>query len=78
MAERILPFPVPMTDIVKLEALQREHSKAVDAGDLSRYTTAMSISIARFRLCGNACLIETMNLAQKYPAFAHTRSNSEH
>ena len=33
MAVRILPFPVAKADIARLETLQREHSKAVDAGD---------------------------------------------
>lgn len=67
MAIRILPFPVPKADIAKLETLQREHSKAVDAGDLlSVFYSNVHFHRVLFGLCGNTCLIETIEfLAQK-------------
>jgi DNA-binding GntR family transcriptional regulator len=67
MAVRVLPFPVPAADIGKLEALQREHSNAVDAGDLlAVYYSNVRFHRALFGLCGNSCLIETIeSLAQK-------------
>ncbi|MDO8877648.1 MAG: GntR family transcriptional regulator [Pseudolabrys sp.] len=67
MAVRILPFPVPAADIARLEALQHEHSKAVDAGDLlGVYYSNVHFHRALFGLCGNGCLIETIEyLAQK-------------
>src|SRR5664279_3403502 len=34
MAVRILSLPVPKADLASIEALQLEHSKAVDAGEL--------------------------------------------
>lgn len=67
MAVRVLPFPVSTVDIGKLEALQREHSKAVDAGDLlAVYYSNVHFHRVLFGLCGNDCLIETIeSLAQK-------------
>ena len=67
MAVRILPFPVPKDDIERLEALQREHSKAVDAGDLlGVFYSNVHFHRTLFGLCGNRCLIETIeHLAQK-------------
>ena len=67
MAVRILPFPVPKEDIERLEALQAEHSKAVDAGDLlAVYYSNVHFHRTLFGLCGNRCLIETIeHLAQK-------------
>lgn len=67
MAVRILPFPVASSDIVRLEAVQREHGKAVDAGDLlAVFHSNVQFHRALFGLCGNHCLIETIeNLAQK-------------
>jgi DNA-binding GntR family transcriptional regulator len=67
MAVRVLPFPVSVADISKLEALQREHSKAVDAGDLlAVYYSNVHFHRALFGLCDNSCLIETIeSLAQK-------------
>ena len=67
MAVRILPFPVPRADIERLEALQAEHSKAVDAGDLlAVYYSNVRFHRALFGLCGNNCLIETIEyLAEK-------------
>ena len=67
MAVRILPFPVPKEGIERLEAPQREHSRAVDAGDLlAVYYSNVSFHRALLGLCGNNCLIETIeSLAQK-------------
>lgn len=67
MAVRILPFPVPKADLERLEALQREHSKAVDSGDLlAVFYSNVYFHRALFGLCGNNCLIETIEyLAQK-------------
>ena len=67
MAVCILPFPVLTADIERLEALQREHSRAVDAGDLlGVFYSNVYFHRALFGLCGNNCLIETIeSLAQK-------------
>ncbi|MCW5700966.1 MAG: GntR family transcriptional regulator [Bradyrhizobium sp.] len=67
MAIRILPFPVAPADLARLEDVQRGHSKAVDSGDLlAVYQSNVQFHRALFGLCGNACLIETIeNLAQK-------------
>ena len=67
MAARILPFPVAASDLAKLEQLQREHSAAVDAGDmLTVFYANLHFHQTLFGLCGNACLIETIEyLAQK-------------
>ena len=47
--------------------LQKNHSAAVDAGDmLSVFYTNLHFHQTVFGLCGNACLIETIDrLAQK-------------
>ena len=67
MAARILPFPVAESDLAKLDALQKQHSEAVDAGDmLTVFYTNLHFHQMLFGLCGNACLIETIErLAQK-------------
>jgi len=67
MAARILPLPVGASDLVKLDELQRQHSAAVDAGDmLTVFYTNLHFHQTLFGLCGNACLIETIErLAQK-------------
>ena len=67
MAARILPFPVAATEIAKLDELQKRHSAAVDSGDmLTVFYTNLQFHQALFGLCGNACLIETIErLAQK-------------
>jgi DNA-binding GntR family transcriptional regulator len=67
MAVRILPFPVAPSDIVRLETVQREHGRAVDAGDLlAVFHSNVQFHRALFGLCRNHCLIETIeNLAQK-------------
>ena len=67
MAARILPFPVAASDLAKLDELQKKHSAAVDSGDmLTVFHTNLQFHQAMFGLCGNACLIETIErLAQK-------------
>src|SRR5476651_1439385 len=67
MAVRIIPFPVGRKDIERLEELQRQHTAAVAAGDLlTVFYSNLSFHQFLFGLCGNACLIETIDLlAQK-------------
>lgn len=67
MAVRILPLPVPNAELLKLEAVQREHSRAVDAGDLlAVFHSNVQFHRTLFELCGNTCLIKTIEyLAQK-------------
>jgi len=67
MAVRIIPFPVSLKDIERLEELQRQHAAAVAAGDLlTVFYSNLSFHRVLFGLCGNACLIETIELlAQK-------------
>jgi len=67
MAIRILPFPVAKGDIERLEALQRDHSKAVDAGNLPDvFHSNVRFHRVLLGLCGNRCLIETIEqLADK-------------
>lgn len=67
MAVRVLPLPSSPADVERLESLQREHSRAVDAGDLlAVYYSNVRFHRALFSLCGNGCLIETIErLAQK-------------
>jgi DNA-binding GntR family transcriptional regulator len=67
MAVRIISFPVASADINRLDELHREHSAAVAAGDLlSVFYSNLRFHQVLFGLCGNACLIETIELlAQK-------------
>jgi DNA-binding GntR family transcriptional regulator len=67
MAVRVLPLPVPKAAIGAIEALQRDHTKAVAAGDLlAVYHSNVRFHRLLYGLCGNACLIETIEaLAQK-------------
>lgn len=67
MAVRILPLPVASAALRNLVALQQRHSRAVDAGDLlAVFYSNLQFHRALFGLCGNACLIETIEqLAQK-------------
>jgi DNA-binding GntR family transcriptional regulator len=67
MAVRIIPFPVSPKDIERLEELQLRHTAAVAAGDLlTVFYSNLSFHQLLFGLCGNACLIETIDwLAQK-------------
>ena len=67
MAVRILPFPVGRSDIDKLDDIQRKHSAAIDNGDLlTVFYSNLYFHRTLFELCGNTCLIETIEqLAQK-------------
>ena len=67
MAVRIIPFPVASGDISKLEELQRQHAAAIARGDLlTMFYSNLRFHQVLFGLCGNACLIETIDLlAQK-------------
>jgi DNA-binding GntR family transcriptional regulator len=67
MAARILPFPVGAADLARLGELQEKHSAAVDAGDmLTVFHTNLRFHQTMFGLCGNSCLIETIErLARK-------------
>src|SRR5450755_3807663 len=67
MAVRIIPFPVAPADIERLEELQREHAAAIAAGELLNvFYSNLSFHRVLYGLCGNACLIETIDLlAQK-------------
>jgi DNA-binding GntR family transcriptional regulator len=67
MAVRIIPFPVTAADIGRLEEVQRRHAEAIAADDLlTVFYSNLSFHQILFGLCGNACLIETIDLlAQK-------------
>lgn len=67
MAVRIIPFPVAQKDIARLDELQRQHSAAIAGGDLlTVFYSNLRFHQVLFGLCGNACLIETIDLlAQK-------------
>jgi len=67
MAVRIIPFPVSPKAIERLEELQRRHTAAIAAGDLlTVFYSNLSFHRVLYGLCGNACLIETIDLlAQK-------------
>ncbi|HEV2300604.1 MAG TPA: GntR family transcriptional regulator [Stellaceae bacterium] len=67
MAARILPFPVAEQDISRLEELQARHSAAIDNDDmLTVFYANLHFHRRLFGLCGNACLIETIQqLEQK-------------
>lgn len=67
MAISIIPFPVAAANIERLEKLQRQHTAAIAAGDLlTVFYSNLSFHQVLFGLCGNACLIEMIDLlAQK-------------
>ena len=67
MAVRILPFPVARSDIDKLDEIQRKHSAAIESDDLlTVFYSNLHFHRTLFELCGNTCLIETVELlAQK-------------
>jgi DNA-binding GntR family transcriptional regulator len=67
MAVRIIPFPVARGDIERLEELQRRHAAAIAEGEmLTVFYSNLRFHQALFSLCGNASLIETIDvLAQK-------------
>jgi DNA-binding GntR family transcriptional regulator len=81
MALRILPFPVPAEAVARLEVLQRQHSDAIDANDLlTVHYSNVEFHRTLFSLCGNDCLIETIeNLAQKVSSirsYAHAQPDA--
>jgi DNA-binding GntR family transcriptional regulator len=83
MAVRIMPFPVRAEDIARLESQQREHSHAVDTGDLlAVFYSNVHFHRVLLGLCCNACLIETIEgLAQKVSgirSYAHANVQSLH
>jgi DNA-binding GntR family transcriptional regulator len=67
MAVRIMPFPVHRRDIEKLDHIQQKHSAAIDSGDLlTVFYCNLHFHRIFYALCGNTCLIETIEqLAQK-------------
>jgi DNA-binding GntR family transcriptional regulator len=67
MAVRILPFPVSRSDIDKLDEIQCQHGAAIERGDLlTVFYSNLYFHRTLFELCGNICLIETIEqLAQK-------------
>ena len=67
MAVRIISFPVAPEDVERLEELQRKHAAAIAAGELlTVFYSNLSFHRVLYGLCGNACLIETIDLlAQK-------------
>ncbi|HLJ01083.1 MAG TPA: GntR family transcriptional regulator [Bradyrhizobium sp.] len=67
LAVSIIPFPIAGADIERLEELQHRHSQAIAAGDLlTAFYSNLSFHQVMFGLCGNICLIETIDLlAQK-------------
>lgn len=67
MAVRILPFPIERSDIDKLDDIQRQHGAAIERGDLlTVFYSNLYFHRTLFELCGNICLIETIEqLAQK-------------
>jgi len=67
MAVRIMPLPVDRRDIERLEQIQKGHSAAIDKGDLlTVFYRNLNFHRSLYALCGNECLIETIEqLAQK-------------
>lgn len=67
MAVRIIRFPVPSKEIEILEELQQQHAAAIASSEmLTMFYSNLRFHQALFGLCGNACLIETIDLlAQK-------------
>src|SRR5260370_14459888 len=67
MAIRSIAFPVAADDIEALEKIQKQHSAAVDRGDLlAVFYSNLRFHPLMFSLCRNGCLIETIDqLAQK-------------
>lgn len=61
MAARIMPLPVAASDLRNLDQLQRQHSAAIDAGDLRAvFYSNLHFHRVFFGLCRNKCLIETI------------------
>jgi DNA-binding GntR family transcriptional regulator len=67
MAVRVIPFPVAADNLDRLDELQGEHAAAIAKGQLLNvFYSNLRFHQFLFGLCGNACLIETIDLlAQK-------------
>jgi DNA-binding GntR family transcriptional regulator len=67
LALRTIVFPIAAAEVDALDRLQKEHSAAVDSGDLlAVFYSNLHFHQLMFGLCRNACLIETIDqLAQK-------------
>jgi DNA-binding GntR family transcriptional regulator len=67
MAVRTMPLPIGRAEIVQLENIQNEHAAAIKAGNmLAVFYANLRFHRALYMLCGNPCLIETIEqLAQK-------------
>src|ERR1700721_684428 len=67
MAVSIIPLPASAGDVERLEEVQRRHTAAIVAGDLlTVFYSNLRFHQVLFGLCGNTCLIETIDqLAQK-------------
>jgi DNA-binding GntR family transcriptional regulator len=67
LALRTIVFPIAAAEVDALDELQKEHSAAVDSGDLlAVFYSNLHFHQLMFGLCRNACLIETIDqLAQK-------------
>src|SRR6202161_1118034 len=63
----VIRFPVAVDSMERLEELQLRHTEAIAAGDLlTVFYSNLSFHQVLFGLCGNACLIEMIDLlAQK-------------
>src|SRR6202161_1054864 len=67
MAVSIVPLPASAGEIERLEEVQHRHTAAIATGDLlTVFYSNLRFHQVLFGLCGNACLIETIDLlAQK-------------
>ena len=63
MAARILPYPVASASLAELEKIQERHGAAIRNDDmLTVFYANLDFHRTLFALCGNACLIETINI----------------
>jgi DNA-binding GntR family transcriptional regulator len=66
MAVRILPFPIAATSLAELEKTQEQHGAAIDNDDmLAVFYANLNFHQTLFKLCGNACLIETIKTLEQ-------------
>lgn len=66
MAVRILPFPVAPASLAKLEEIQQRHRDAIRDDDmLTVFHANLNFHQTLFALCGNACLIETIQMLEQ-------------
>lgn len=67
MAVRTMPLPIGRAEIAQLDRIQHEHAAAIKAGNmLAVFYANLRFHRALYMLCGNPCLIETIEqLAQK-------------